>query len=103
VVDAVGDLFQDALKLTRRGGKILLFGQNEKAKARIFQNIITRCELDIMGTYIARFTFPPAIQIIESGLLNLQELVTHRFPLEEIHKGIQVMRKGEAIKVVITP
>ncbi len=103
VVDAVGDLFQDALKLTRRGGKILLFGQNEKARARIFQNIITRCELDIMGTYIARFTFPPAIQIIESGLLNLQELVTHRFPLEEIHKGIQVMRKGEAIKVVITP
>jgi len=103
VVDAVGDLFQDALKLTRRGGKILLFGQNEKAKPQISQNIITRCELDIMGTYIARFTFPPAIQIIESGLLNLQELVTHRFPLEEIHKGIQAMRKGEAIKVVITP
>jgi len=36
-------------------------------------------------------------------LLNLQELITHRFPLEEIHKGIQAMRKGEAIKIVITP
>ena len=103
VVDAVGDLFQDALKLTRRGGRILLFGQNEKAQAQISQNMITRCELNIMGTYISRFTFPSAIQLIESGLLSLQELITHRFPLKEIHKGIQVMGKREAIKVVITP
>ena len=103
VVDAVGDLFQVALKLTRRGGRILLFGQNEKAQAQISQNMITRCELNIMGTYISRFTFPSAIQIIESGLLNLQELITHRFPLKEIRKGMQLMGKREAIKVVITP
>ena len=103
VVDAVGTLFRSAMAIVRRGGRILLFGQNYQARAQVAQNDITRNELTIMGSFIARFTFPTAIKVIESKVLDLEKLITHRLPLEDVHKGIEAMRKGEAIKVIITP
>jgi len=103
VVDAVGTLVKSAMAIVRRGGRILLFGQNYQARAQVAQNDITRNELTIMGSFIARFTFPTAIKVIESKVLDLEKLITHRLPLEDVHKGIEAMRKGEAIKVIITP
>lgn len=103
VVDAVGTLFGSAMAIVRRGGRILLFGQNYQAKTQVAQNDITRNELTVMGSFIARFTFPTAIKIIESKVLNLEKLITDKLPLEDIHKGIEAMRKGEAIKVIIRP
>jgi len=103
VADAVGTLFRSAMAIARRGGRILLFGQNYQARAQVAQNDITKNELTVMGSFIARFTFPTAIKVIESKILNLEKLITHRLPLEDVHKGIEAMRKGEAIKVIITP
>ena len=103
VVDAVGSLIREALASARRGGRVLLFGQNTKARTEIAQNEITRNELTIIGSFIARFTFPGAIKILESGILNVERLITHRFPLERISEGLEVMRKGEATKVIIKP
>ena len=103
VVDAVGTLVKSAMAIVRRGGRILLFGQNYQARAQVAQNDITKNELTVMGSFITRFTFPFAIKIIESKVLDLEKLITHRLPLEDVHKGIEAMRKGEAIKVIITP
>ena len=103
VVDAVGTLVKSAMAIVRRGGRILLFGQNYQARAQVAQNDITKNELTVMGSFITRFTFPFAIKIIESKVLDLEKLITHRLPLEDVHKGIETMRKGEAIKVIITP
>lgn len=103
VVDAVGTLFRSAMAIARRGGRILLFGQNYQARAQVAQNDITKNELTVMGSFIARFTFPFAIKIIESKVLDLEKLITHKLPLAHVHEGIEAMRKGEAIKVIITP
>jgi len=103
VVDAVGTLFKQGMKIVRRSGRILLFGQNYKARAEIAQNDITRSGLVVLGSYIARFTFPLTVKIIESKILNLEKLITHRFSLKDIHRGIEVMRDQKAMKVVITP
>ncbi len=103
VVDAVGVLFKVAMGIVRRGGQILLFGQNYQVTTEIAQNDITRNELVILGSFIAKFTFPPTIKIIESRVLNLEKLITHRLSLSEIHRGIEAMRNQKAIKVVITP
>lgn len=103
VVDAVGSLVKEAIGVCRRGGRILLFGQNANAREQIAQNDITRNELTLMGSFIARYTFPPTIKIIESGVLPLEKLITHRLPLSRIHEGFEDMKKGEAIEVVVFP
>jgi threonine dehydrogenase-like Zn-dependent dehydrogenase len=41
--------------------------------------------------------------MLESEVLDVEKLITHRFPLERISEGLEVMRKGEATKVIIKP
>ncbi|MCL4516387.1 MAG: alcohol dehydrogenase catalytic domain-containing protein [Firmicutes bacterium] len=103
VVDAVGSLLPDALSAVRRGGRVLLFGMNQHATPAVRQFDITRHEVSVLGTYIARHTFPKAVRILESGVLGLETLITHRLPLARIEEGFKAMREGTAIKVMVMP
>lgn len=103
VVDAVGSLLPDALSAVRRGGRILLFGMNQQALPPVRQFDITRHEVSIFGTYIARNTFPKAVRLLESDVLQLEKLITHRLTLARIEEGLRAMREGKAIKVIVTP
>lgn len=103
VVDAVGALFDVAVQAVRRGGRILLFGFNSHAAPKISQSIITRGEIAIHGSYIAKHSFPRAVQLIESGTLPLAKLITHRFALNDAASAIETMRRGEGIKILVEP
>jgi len=104
VVDAVGALFAQTMQVARRGGKILLFGVNSRAQTTFRQFDITDNELDVLGSYIFDNTlFPRALKVLESGTLALEKLVTHRLSLAHIHDGIDLLRNGEALKVIVTP
>jgi threonine dehydrogenase-like Zn-dependent dehydrogenase len=103
VVDAVGSLFTQAMEVVRKGGKIVLFGMDQRALPKVSQYDITRNELLVIGTFIGVNTFPPAIKMLESGAIKPSVLLTHRLPLNKIEEGIKVARSGEAIKVMILP
>ncbi|MGQ9632469.1 MAG: alcohol dehydrogenase catalytic domain-containing protein [bacterium] len=103
VVDAVGVLLKDAMGLVRRGGRILLIGMNQQARAEVCQYDITRNEMQIVGTFIDKFTMPAVIKVLEGGVLPLRKLVTHTIPLKDIHKGIDLMRRGEALEIIVKP
>ena len=57
----------------------------------------------MLGSYITAFTFPTAIRLVESGTLDLEPIVTHMLPLEQLTEGLELLRSGGATKVVITP
>ncbi len=103
VVDAVGSLIKDAVAVCRRGGRVLLFGMNSNARCDFTQFDITRHEISVLGTYIAKNTFPPTIQLIENTDIPLEKLVTHRITLDELPQGIETMRSGEAIEMIVIP
>ncbi len=103
VVDAVGTLMEQALTLARRGGRVMIFGQNQTCRATLEPYDISRYELNILGSYIAPFCFPRAIQLLSQGLIRPEKLITHRLGLGQIQDGLELLRKGEAIKVVIDP
>lgn len=103
VVDAVGSLLPQALKLVKRNGKIILFGMNENIISPVRQYDITRYEVEVLGTYIAKWTFPQAVSLLESKIAPFEKLITHKLPLSSIHQGIELARSGEAMKVVILP
>lgn len=103
VVDAVGSLMEQAISIVKKGGKILLFGANPKSISKINQFDITSREIHVFGSFISSFCFPPAVKLIESGVLGLDKLITHRLPLEKIHEGLELLREGKALKVMINP
>jgi (R,R)-butanediol dehydrogenase/meso-butanediol dehydrogenase/diacetyl reductase len=103
VVDAVGSLFGVALEHVNPGGTVLLFGMNETARREVGQYWITRKEIRVLGTFISGGSFPETVKLLESGLLDVERLVTHRIGVREIPDGIELMRRGDAIKIVVTP
>ncbi len=103
VVDATGSLMETGLRVARKGGRFLVFGVNTNAVVKIPQFEITFKELRVLGTWLANATFPKAVKIIESGILNLEKLITHRLPLEKIKEGIDLLNKREALKVMVNP
>jgi threonine dehydrogenase-like Zn-dependent dehydrogenase len=44
-----------------------------------------------------------AIRLIERGLVNPEPVITHRFPLQDIHQAVEVMASPNRNKVVINP
>jgi threonine dehydrogenase-like Zn-dependent dehydrogenase len=101
VVDAVGSQLPAALDLVARGGRILLFGVDARARAEVAQERITRDELTIVGSFVGQDVFPEAIRLLESGRLDLEPLVTHRIGLEELPAAVEELRAGRAVKVEV--
>jgi 2-desacetyl-2-hydroxyethyl bacteriochlorophyllide A dehydrogenase len=103
IVDAVGTQFAAAVEHAALGGRIVLFGMNQTARPAIHQYTITDRSLSVLGSYVTAFTFPAAIRLVEGGALPLEPIVTHMLPLDRVGEGLDLLRSGDATKVVITP
>jgi threonine dehydrogenase-like Zn-dependent dehydrogenase len=61
-------------------------------------------ELNIHGSHLGPHCYPVAIRVIEAGLLPMDEIVTHRLPLTDYKKGIEMVISGlTSVKVTLEP
>lgn len=102
-IEAVGQLLPTAIDVIRPSGKVLMFGHDETAAPQIRLAEIVRKEAQIFGGFLGKYYFEKTARIIESNILPLDQLVTHTFPLSEYQKGLDLLREGKALKVVIYP
>lgn len=102
-IDVVGSQLPACIDSTRRGGTVLLFGVNGQAIPQVQQSKITQNEIRVQGTWLANATFPKAVEVIESGVLDLKKLVTHILPLSETQKGVDLLSQGEGVEILIDP
>lgn len=103
VVEAVGPLLPLAIELVGGGGRILQFGHDETVNPAIPVAELFKKEVQIFGAYIGKFCFDKAAKIMASGALPLEWIVSHRLPLSRIHEGLDLLRQGKAIKVILQP
>ena len=102
-IEVVGSQVAQAIDVIRKGGKVLLFGINFKSSPTIAPSSITIKEAQVLGTWIANASFPRAVEMLEKGVLNLALLVTHKLPLAKTAEAIEILRKGEGLKIFIDP
>lgn len=103
VFDVTGSQLATAIDLVRKDGSVVLFGVNKRAISEIRQCEITTKEIRVLGTWLANATFPKAIQILESGCIDINALITDVIPLSEVKAGIEKLAKGQAVKVIVKP
>lgn len=103
VVEAVGPLLPQAIELVGSGGRILQFGHDESVNPAIPVAEVLKKELQIFGAFIGKFCFEKTASIMESGALPLERIVSHRLPLSKVYEGIELLRQGKAIKVILHP
>lgn len=102
-IEAVGQLLPTAIDVIRSNGKVLMFGHDETAMPQIRLAEIVRKEANIIGGFLGKYYFEKTAKIIESGILPLEEIVSHTLPLSEYQKGLDLLRAGKALKVIIYP
>jgi len=103
VFDVTGSQAVPSIDLVRKGGTVVLFGVNKRAVSQLAQSEITTKEIAVLGTWLANATFPEAVNMIEQKAIDLGALVTDVIPLDEIHTGLDKLRKGQAVKIIVKP
>lgn len=54
-----------------------------------------------MGNIKGRSQLPGLLDHYAQGRLNLKELVTHRLPITDVNRGFELLKSGEALRVVV--
>jgi L-iditol 2-dehydrogenase len=97
----------DALALTRPGGRVLLFAQNDPKMRIVFPAASVGVEeKEILGSYSAAVDRQAeSARLVFSRRLPVRDLISHCFSLEDIHRGLDLAARpvGDSLKVVIHP
>lgn len=103
VFDVTGSQIKSCVDYVRKGGQVVLFGVNKKARIDIAQSEITTKEILVSGTWLANATFPDAVRVLERKCIDVASLITDVIALDDISDGIEKLRKGQAVKVIVKP
>ena len=89
-----------------RGAAVLVGIPREDAVLQLPAVTVPRGERRVLGSIYGSSKperdFPATLSLYRSGRLPLDRLVSHRLPLEDVERGFELMRSGEALRVVLT-
>jgi len=99
-----GPAIEQGLQMLRRLGTFVEFSVHAGPVAIDWSIIGDVKELNIHGAHLGAYSYPLAIEYLESGVINGPRLVSHQLPLEQFERGIEIAHQGdESIKVILEP
>lgn len=100
-------LARQAVALSRPGARILLFAQTAAGETVDLDGAaICAQERTVLGCYSADVDLQEeSARLVLDGDLPVEELVSHRLPLDRIHTGIGLATQpdGQALKIILRP
>ena len=97
-------LIRTAIDAVRPGGRVMLFAQTVRGEATVDPASICVDEKTLLGSYSASIDLQEeSVQFVMNGEMDLQNLITHRFPLS---RGVEALNlaahpQPDSMKVVI--
>lgn len=85
----------------RPGGKVILVGIPSDDHTSFPASVARRKGLTIKLVRRMKHTYPRAIELVSTGLVEVRSLVTHRFPLERTSEAFAIAQRREGIKVMV--
>lgn len=91
--------FLQALSGIRKGGSIHIFAAHRDSVS-LDLGMIYQQELSILSTYSSSpEELPIALDLLIERQVRVDQLISHRLPLERFHEGMALMREHAALKV----
>jgi Zn-dependent alcohol dehydrogenase len=92
--------------MVRSGGTVVMVGlAPEGSELSLPANRVVREERRLVGSFYGsarpHVDMPMILDLYMAGKLKLDELVTHRFSLEQINEAVHTLESGQAIRPVI--
>lgn len=106
VAAAVPSLLSTALDCVAKGGTVLSFAIfSEETTVSVLANRIGIDEVSLIGSYSSTpFEYPAVLELINNKAIDVDAMITHRFPLEKMSEAIQTATDptAQCMKVMIT-
>jgi L-iditol 2-dehydrogenase len=98
-------IVEQAVSISRPGARILLFAQtSHQERIEVSGADICMGERVLCGSYSASVDVQKeSADLVFSGALPVTELVSHRYPLSDIHQGIEraLHPDAESLKIIV--
>lgn len=107
VIESVGAvaMLAEAIEIARTGGRLLLFGIYTARQAELpFYQLYFK-ELSLVAARAARREdYPDCIELVGSGAVQLDPLISHVLPLRQLERAITMLeeRDERRMKVILT-
>lgn len=82
---------QQAAALTRPGGKVIVAGIPADDTMTMNASTVRHKGLTIKLVRRMKHTYPRAIRLVQTGMVDVKSLVTHTFPLERIAEAFEMV------------
>jgi L-iditol 2-dehydrogenase len=93
----------DAIAAARPGGRVVLVGIPDDDRTSFTASIARRKGLSLVLSRRMKHTYPRAIRQVLTGQVDVESLVTHRFPLEQAPAAFALAQRREGLKVIVEP
>jgi 2-desacetyl-2-hydroxyethyl bacteriochlorophyllide A dehydrogenase len=106
VVDCTGVIpaIEDALTRVRPGGTMQIFGvAAADAMARFNPFQVYKNEITIVGSMAVLHSFGRAVDLMATGVIGAEVMISHRYPLERYAEAVDGFRSGVGRKLQIRP
>jgi len=85
------ETLDEAVELLKPGGQLVLVGIPAGNRISLDMNLLRRKELRVQNVRRQNERVPQAIEMVHSGRVDLDPLVTHRFPLAEAAEAFELV------------
>jgi threonine dehydrogenase-like Zn-dependent dehydrogenase len=106
VVDATGvpAAIQSGLDAVAKGGRFLQVGvapPESRIELSPFQ--LYNQEITLHGSMAVLDSYAPALKLIADGVVDVNPILTHVYPLAEYMEAFEALGRGEGLKIQISP
>ncbi len=103
-VTGVAPAIEGAFAAVKRGGKFMVFGvAPQEARISLSPFRIYNDEITVLGSMAVLYSFGPAVNLLNSGVIDAKALLTMALPLEDFPNALSMVRRGEGVKTQILP
>ena len=110
IIDTAGNrkTLEETIQLLSGIGRYVLVGQSPPGGSielhnanHLFQGEGKTIKATQGGKFSPSTDIPRYVKLYKAGILNIDNIITHRFSLDQINKAIDLVRNGQASRVLI--
>ncbi len=92
-----------AFNSVRNGGRFVIVGYTEHTMTLNASRVMYR-EMEVVGSLGCPLAeYPKVIELVRTGKLQVEAMVSRRFSLDQINEGFDFLRSGQGFRSVIVP
>ncbi len=94
---------ETAIETARPGARVILCGIPSVNQTSFRASTARRKGLTIKMVRRMKHTYQRAIRLVKSGQVDVQAVVSHRFPLDQYEEAFKIAQNRAGLKVIINP